>query len=639
MSYIKKIEKDKLVNLEFALNKELIRSNRAGAYASTTIIDCNTRKYHGLLIAPCKNERDGKILYLSSVDETVIQNNKEFRLGIHEYDNGIFFPHGHRYITKFDTETIPLKIYRVGGVILKKEVLLSSKEHQILIRYTILDAHSATILRLQALTAFRNIHELSKENLYVNTKKEKIQNGIKVKMYEAFPFLHMQTSKKAKFITAPDWNRNIIYREERCRGYEFKEDLFTYGYFELNVKKGDKIIFSASLKEHKTNKLNVLFNSELKKRTPRNSFEHNLKNAAEQFFIYENNNEIKILAGFPWYQPQIRETLLSLTGLTLPHNVKTFQKIFDTVLTLFFKEKEDNISADIPLLILRVLQEYTAFADNCEYVWKKYRNKILKILRNIKTGKYNTFVHDNGLLYIPENKPCATWMNEFSEKKPVTPRTGFVAEINALWYNALMFLYSLAEINNSKILQKEIENLPDKVKHFFNEIFINEDENFLYDFVNNNERNDAVRPNGIFAVSLPYSPVSDSYKKQILKKIRKHLLTKKGLRTLSPKHHLYKGKYFGNENMRNAARHQGTVHPWLIAEYCSALYNLYKENSIDEIKEIFYGFEEETSRHGIGSISELFDGNPPYNPNGAVSYAPSVAALLKIKMIIDTFEK
>jgi len=634
MSYLK-IKKDKLVNLEYALKRELIRSNRGGSYASTTLNGCNTRKYHGLLVVPCINEKDGKIILLSSLDETIIQNNTEFRLAIHQYQDDVFYPHGHRYISGFETEPIPAKTYRVGGVILKKELLLSEKEKQILIRYTVIDAHSKTTLRLQPLTAFRNIHELNKENLSVNYKKEEVQNGIKVKMYENLPALYMQCSRKSKFITAPDWNKNIIYREEKRRGYDYTEDLFTYGYFETDVKKGDKIVFSAGTKEIKTAQLNTLFNSELKKRIPRDSFEHNLKNSAEQFFYYKNN-EIKIIAGFHWYHTQLRESLLSLTGLSLPENIPLFKKAFNTLLKQFFNEETENISPDIPLLIIKTLQEYTAFADNCEEIWKKYRTTIFKLFKNLKEGKYNAFIHDNGLLYIPEDKPTYTWMNEYAYGEPVTPRTGFTVELNALWYNALMYLSALAEINNSNTMKKEINGLPEKTKHFFNEIFISEENNYLYDFVNAEEQNKTVRPNQIFAVSLAYSPLSDRTKKKVLKVVKKHLLTKKGLRTLSPQHPTYKGKYGGNHDERNNARHQGTVHPWLIAEYCNALFNLYKEQSISEIEEIYFGFEEEMNKHGMGTLSELFDGNPPHKPNGAISYAPSIAALLKIKMLTDT---
>ncbi len=637
MSYIK-FEKDRLVNLEYALSKELIRSNRAGSYAGTSIVGCNTRKYHGLLVSPLADGH--KHVLLSGIDETIIQNEKEFRLGIHQHPGDFYFPHGHRYLTGFEADPIPALCYRVGGVILKKELLLVQEEERILIKYTVEDAHSQTILRLQPFLAFRNIHQLSKENMDANIKAEEIRNGIKYRMYNHYPFLYMQTSKKAKIITAPDWNKNNVYREEQKRGYEFTEDLFTTGYFELQVKKGETIIFSAGLTETSTHNLNSKFISEINKRIPRNSFEHNLCNSAQQL-ILTKNKETCIIAGFHWYNAQIRETLLSITGTTLYNkqsDPKIFIKIFDTVIKHVLNS-EELLPPDIPLLIIRTLQKYVAYAHNCESVWKKYGKHILALLRQLKEGKFIAKIHDNGLLYIPEEHPTSTWMGEFSDGKPVTPRTGFVVEINALWYNALQYLTGVAELNNSDSLRKEISTFPERVKHFFNVIFVNEEETALYDFVNENEMNDDIRPNQLFAVSLPYSPLNDFLKKAVLVKIEKHLLTEKGLRTLSPKSPKYIGKYSGNENERNHARHQGTIHPWLIGEYCEARLNLYHDQGLKIVENIYKQFETEMSEHGLGSISELYDGNPPHTPNGAISYAPSIGALLRVKMLIDDYKQ
>lgn len=634
MSYIK-IEKDKLVNLEYALSKELLRSNRAGSYASTTICGCNTGKYHGLLISSLKDSN--KHVLLSSVDETVIQMGKEFRLGIHQYKDDVYFPHGHRYLIGFDSEPIPVKTYRVGGVILKKELLLAEDDDGILIKYTVEDAHSPTVLRLQPLLAFRNIHALSKENLEVNNKTIEVQNGIKVKMYDSYPYLYMQTSKNGNFITAPDWNKNVLYEKEKTRGYDFLEDLFTYGFFELKVKKGDEIIFYAGLNPIKPGGLKRKFISEIAKRTPRSNFESNLCNSAQQF-LTKRKKDTSITAGFHWYDSSLRESLIALTGLTLYNDTDRFDEIFNSLLKKFEETKPEEITPDIPLLIIRAIQEKGAFAENCEDIWKKYRTSVLKLLKNLKAGKYNAELHENGLLYIPEDKPALTWMNELSKGKPVTPRTGFVVEINALWYNALMHLSGIADINNSTILKKELDNLPEKVNHFFNKIFINDSDGNLYDYVNNDENNNDIRPNQIFAVSLTYSPLSDKIKKDVLINIENHLLTKKGLRTLSPKNVKYIGKYYGNENQRNAARHQGTVHPWLIFEYCSAWLNLYKEQGLEYVEKIYAQFEDEMNNHGLGTISELFDGNPPHKPNGAISYAMSVSALIKLKALIDRFQ-
>ncbi len=635
MSYIK-IEKDKLVNLEFALDSELIRSNRAGSYASTTLVGCNTRKYHGLLVSPLDDGQ--KYVLLSSLDETVIQREKEFRLGIHQYPGDVYYPHGHRYLTSFEMQPMPSLIYVVGGVILKKELLLVQEEECILVRYTVLDAHSPTTLRLVPFLAFRNIHSLSKENMDVITKWTETTNGIQYKMYENLPYLYMQTSKKAKFITAPQWNKNILYREEQKRGYDYLEDLFNIGYFEVEVIKDEVLVFSTGLEEVNTKTLNQKFNTEIKKRTPRNDFENNLKNSANQFFLKENN-KICINAGFHWYSPGIRETLLSLTGLTLYNGeLKTFLTIFETLLKKI-ELNEEQYGPDIPLLLFKNLQSYAGFAENCNDIWKKFGKPLLKIFNNIKSGFYKAELHDNGLLFIPEEYPVLTWMNEYADGKPVTPRNGFVVEVNALWYNALQFLSGISEIIDHKELKKAIGNLPEKVNHFFNTTFINDQDSYLFDFVNDMEQNDDLRPNQIFALSLPYSTLTDKSKRDILYKIEKHLLTKKGLRSLSPKNPKYIGRYQGNEVERSRARHQGTVHPWLIGEFCAAWLYLFKEQGLNYVEKIYNQFEEDMSIHGLGSISELYDGNPPHTPNGAISYAPSIAALLNIKHLIDSYKQ
>jgi predicted glycogen debranching enzyme len=575
---------------------------------------------------------------LSGVDETIIQREKEFRLGIHQYPGDVYYPHGHRYLTNFEMQPIPSMVYVVGGVVLKKEILLVQEEECILIRYTVMDAHSPTTLRLVPFLAFRNIHSLSKENMDVITKTTETNNGISYKMYENLPFLVMQTSKTAKFITAPQWNKNILYREEQKRGYEFMEDLFNIGYFEVEVKKDEELIFSAGLSELNPKTLIKKFDAEINKRTPRDNFEHNLKNSANQFFL-KTDKKMCIIAGFHWYQPRIRETLLSLGALTLyNHDIKTFTSIFDTALKKILTN-EGNYGPDLPLLLIRNLQTYMAFAENCEEVWTKYGKNILKIFKNLKQGVYHSVLHDNGLLYLSEDYSTSTWMCEYSDEKPVTPRSGFVVEINALWYNALQYLAGLAEMNHVEILKKEIGNLPEQVHHFFNITFINDQDTYLFDFVNDEEQNDDLRPNQIFALSLPYSTLSDQSKRDILFKIEKHLLTKKGLRSLSPKNPKYIGKYQGNEQERNKAKHQGTVHPWLIGEYCAAWLNLFREQGISYVEKIYTQFEEEMSVHGLGSIAELYDGNPPHTPNGAISYAPSVAALLYVRYLIDHHKK
>jgi len=217
MHYLK-FDKEQLINLEYSLYKEILRSNRAGSYLCTTLNGCNTRKYHGLLVCPVEKFGGEKYVLLSSLDETIIQNGSEFNLGIHRYKGGSYEPKGHKYIRNVEFNSIPKITYRVGGVVLLKERLLVEKEEQILIKYTLEEAALPTTLRLKPFLAFRNVHELSKANMFVNRKYKKVKNGIKTRLYDDFPELHMQFSKEADFISVPDWYYNIEYVKDLNRG-------------------------------------------------------------------------------------------------------------------------------------------------------------------------------------------------------------------------------------------------------------------------------------------------------------------------------------------------------------------------------------------------------------------------------------
>lgn len=316
MSYIK-FEKNQIVNLEYSLSREIIRTNRSGSYASTTLVDCNTRKYHGMLICPVDELGGGRYVLLSSLDVTVVNNNQSFNIGIRKYKGDYFSPKGHKYIEDFETETMPMRIYRVGGVLLKMERLLVHHEEQLLVRYTVLEASESMKLQIRPFLAFRSIHELTHANLAANTKIDLIKNGIRSKLYEGFPYLNMQFSTPAEFIHVPDWYLGVEYIEEQKRGYDFSEDLFSPGFFELNAKNGDVIVFSASTREEKPSGFKTKFTKTVAGKIPRNCFINCLRNAAQQF-VEKRGEDTLIIAGYPWFGSWGRDTFISLPGWLLP---------------------------------------------------------------------------------------------------------------------------------------------------------------------------------------------------------------------------------------------------------------------------------------------------------------------------------
>ncbi len=329
MGYIK-FDKSQLINLEYSLNKEILSVNKLGAFYNSTLLLCNTRKYHGLLICPIEEFDYQNHVILSSLDETIIQKGAEFHLGIHKFPC-VFNPRGHKYARNFDINPIPKITYRLGGVLLEKELILVENEYRILIKYTLKEAQVPPLIQLRPFLAFRNIHSLSKANLVANTKYKPIGNGIKMKLYNGFPSLNLQTSKKTEYIPTPNWYYNFEYIEEQKRGYDFQEDLYSPGFFEFLIKKDETIIFSAGLDEMPPRSLKQKFSSELEKVIPKNNLNNCLKSSAKHFVV-KHGKRTEVIAGYPWFGRWGRDTFISLPGLTLSlGDTKTCKDVLDTM--------------------------------------------------------------------------------------------------------------------------------------------------------------------------------------------------------------------------------------------------------------------------------------------------------------------
>lgn len=644
MSYLR-FDKTLMTNLQESLPKEVLRTNRSGAYSCSSIVDCNTRKYHGLLVVPVPELDDENHVLLSSLDETVVQHGAQFNLGVHRYSGGVYSPNGHKYIRSCEWDVLPTTIYRVGGVILKKEKVFQHFENRILIRYTLLDAHSVTTLRLRPFLAFRNVGVCTHENAGASREYQVVDNGIKTRMYPGYPELFMQVNKKNEFVFEPNWYRGIEYQKEQELGYDFNEDLYVPGYFEFNIKKGESIVFSAGVSEIKSNQLKKLFDHEYEVHVPRTSFTQCLKNAAHQFH-HEVDNETYILAGYPWFKCRARDMFISLPGLTLAiDEVSYFEKVMETAKKAIYdiiEGRELSVKIyemdkpDVLLWAVWCIQQYSRLVSAEEAV-KKYGNIVNDIVNFIKSGKHNNLVlEDNGLVSTEGREHAVTWMNSELNGYPVVPRSGYVVEINALWYNALMFNAELLMMQNRNNEADACTKLADKTGPSFKEVFLNQ-HGYLLDYVDNGFISWSVRPNMLIATSLEYSPLSTTEKKKVFDICTKELLTPKGIRSLSPKSGGYNPIYAGNHQQRDAAYHQGTVWPWLSGFYLETCLKVYKKSGLSWIDRCFVGLEEEMSYHCIGTLPELFDGNPPFSGRGALSFAMNVAAVLRVQKTLSKF--
>ncbi len=637
-----------MTNLEESLPRELLRTNRSGAYSCSTIVDCNTRKYHGLLVVPVPELDDENHVLLSSLDATVIQHGAEFNLGLHKYQGNNYSPKGHKYIREFDCDKVPTTLYRVGGVVLKKEVVFQHYEDRILIRYTLVDAHSATTLRFRPFLAFRSVRQFTHENSTASREYTEVENGIKTCMYAGYPDLYMQFSKDNNFVFQPDWYRGVEYPKEQERGYASNEDLYVPGYFEMDIKKGETIVFSASTSACKTGGLKRLFDKEVDERSPRDNFFHCLVNAAHQFHNRTSKDERYLLAGYPWFKCRARDTFIALPGLTLSIEEEDyFELVMQTASRGLYEFMEGKPlttkiyeieQPDVLLWAVWAVQQYAKHVgrDKCN---RKYGKLVQDIVAYIVADKHpNLHLMDNGLLYSEGKDKAVTWMNSTANGRPVVPRTGYIVEFNALWYNALKFCASMATEYEAENEAADYEKRADLCRNSFLDTFVNQ-YGYLFDYVEPLDSPDwSVRPNMIFAVALDYSPLTPAQQKSVLDVCTRELLTPKGLRSLSPKSGGYNPMYVGPQTQRDYAYHQGTAWPWLGGFYMEACLKIYKRTRLSFIERQMVGYEDEMTQHCLGTIPELFDGNPPFHGRGAISFAMNVAEILRTLELLEKYK-
>ena len=610
MSYLR-FEKAVMTNLQESLRREL------------------------LLVVPVPELDDENHVLLSSLDCTVIQHGAEFNLGLHKYQGNAFSPNGHKYIREFDASLVPTTTYRVGGVVLKKEVIFHHYEDRILIRYTLVDAHSATTLRFRPFLAFRSVRQFTHENATASREYHEIDGGIKTCMYAGYPDLYMQFSKKNEFVFQPDWYRGVEYPKEQERGYASNEDLYVPGYFEMPIKKGESIVFSGSTSQIKTSSLKKLWDEEVEDRKPRDNFYNMLLCAAHQFHFrdrrsgtmekIDKKDDRYLLAGYPWFKARARDTFIALPGLTLAiDEIDYFELVMRTAekgLREFMEGKPLSVKIyeieqpDVPLWCVWAIQQYVKEVgrDNGFKMYGKLLQDIVKYI--LDGGHPNLRLDDNGLLYSNGRDRAVTWMNSTANGRPVVPRSGYIVEFNALWYNALKFCASMAAEKGDTKGAEQLEAIAQKTKASFVDTFVNE-YGYLLDYVDGNMMDQM---------------------KSVVDICTRELLTPKGLRSLSPKSGGYNPMYVGPQTQRDYAYHQGTAWPWLGGFYMEACLKLYKRSRLSFIERQLVGYEDEMDYHAIGTISELFDGNPPFHGRGAMSFAMNVAEILRTLKLIDKY--
>ncbi len=636
--------KQQLNDFSFSGSRELLLVNASGSYFSTTISGCNTRKYHGCLVAAQPQIDDQNHVLISSLDESIFIAGKQLQLAVRQYP-GILHPEGHQLLQDFSYEEIPKWRFASEEMEIDKEVVLCRKEDRLLIRYAVRRAVESLVLRVQPLLACRGVHATRQADTALKVHAEQGKNGTRVKMYREYSPLHFQFSKALDFISHPDWYYNIEYLREMERGYDFREALFTPGCFEVRLKQGDELFFSAATEEASVRGLKKKFESEKRSVVPVKTFEDCLRNAAQQFIV-SRKKRTEVVAGYHWFGRWGRDTFIALPGLTLATDRP---RVFKAVIDSSVKELRNGLfpntgsaaggaynSADAPLWFIWALQQYVRHTGSIRSVWNLYGSKIIAILSHYRKGTlYGIRMEKNGLVRAGERGHAVTWMDAVVDGKPVTPRIGFPVEINALWYNAVCFAVEGARAWGDDVFLNYWEEIPPAVRSSFRAFFWDEKKGHLADYVGEDYTDWSVRPNQVFSLSLPYSPLDEQQMHSVLNIVDEELLTPRGLRTLSPRHPRYKGEYAGDHRTRDLAYHQGTVWPWLLEHYAEACVRVRGAKGAELVRSLYENFAQAVSEYGLGTIPELCQGDAPHLPCGAISQAWSVSALLRVKQLLD----
>lgn len=672
------ITKEKL-NLEDGLSKEWLITNGIGGFCSSTIIGANTRKYHGLLIAPLTPPAR-RYLILSKLDEAVIIDGKEY--GLYTNIGKNYISKGYKYQELFKKEYIPIFTYKVKDVTITKMICMEYGKNTVGVYYKIKNDGNEAKLTIAPLLNFRDFHSMSTNH---NFELKQIINKNKVKVVidknAAYP-IYMKMSEGIYIEHKNDTFNNMFYIEEEKRGFYPEENHTVSGVFEIEIpKKAEKEISFVCSFEENIDQINVkklieneivrqneIYNKSLlidnrkEKKTKKQLEEEQLIKdfitATDNFVVYRPSFRLHtLLAGYPWFLDWGRDSLISFEGLLLV--TKRFDIAKEVLQTLVrdikfglvpngysgFDNRPLYNSVDASLLLFEQIQKYVEYTEDYEFVKENLYEKLKDVIENYKNGidvdDNNIYLDTDYLIVSGTQNTQNTWMDAKCNNKAVTPRNGKAVETNSLWYNANIIMADLENKIGNKNDAKKYQELARKCKKAFNEKFYNKKRKCLYDVIGDAK----IRPNQLFSMSLTYQVIDTNSEeaKNILNVVEKKLLNNYGLKTLAKGEENYVEIYEGDGYKRDTSYHQGITWPWLLGLYYNSLKNMIKnsknkkqkvelEEKLEKFRaQIYKTFKNELNDNGcIGSIAELYDSVKPNLPKGAIAQGWSVAEVFRI---------
>ncbi len=640
-----------------AIQYEWLETNGLGGYASSTLTCTNTRRYHGILVASLKPPVERKVL-LSKLDERIIANGQVYDLGMNEYQGGVIDPLGNLYLQGFEHKLFPAFTYQFNFIRLKKTLICLHGENSTLIRYEVLAADQPFTLELIPLLAPRDFHSLTPDQPFNNLPAKFEKDVLELDLGDSLPDLFIQ-AKDSTFTPDSDWYNYFEYRVELERGQDGLENLYTPGYFAKRLVEGDTFDILVSTQDPQYRNAAILFDQEISRRKKilatdktGDPFVKDLLLAADQFLVQRGKKGMSILAGYHWFSDWGRDTMISLPGLCLATGKVDIAK---NILRVYaqhvsqgmlpnrfsdYDEQPKYNNADATLWFFVAIYQYLEVSND----WKFILEEILPVLKEIlewhdKGTRYGIHSTEDGLLYAGEEGVQVSWMDAKVGDWVVTPRIGKAVEINALWYNAWKIYGILLGGSGEELRARQAFDRANTVRKAFHSTFWNEARNCLFDYVNGEYKDPSIRPNQLFAISLPFMLLDMHHARKVLQSVEEKLYTRVGLRSLAPDDVMYLYKYQGNQYQRDAAYHQGVVWSWLLGPFVDALIKVKGDKGRKQSITIMENIKSHLREAGMGTISEIFEAEPPFAPKGCIAQAWSVAELLRVITAYNLYQQ
>jgi len=649
-------DKETCSDFETALSKEWLETNGLGGFASSTLIGCNTRRYHGILVAATQPPV-GRMMLVNTLEEWVVYEDTRYYLSCHQYP-GVIHPRGHQNLIGFRLDPWPIWTYKIGPLVLEKALTAIHDQNTVILTYKMRKESEGAELVIRPLLTARSFHALHKENTALQPQAE-LRSGVAIlKPYPGVPPIYFHHNAR-EFAPGFNWYREMEYVREQERGLESHEDCWSPGEFHYPLQGSQEAVFVATTEGAGYFDTQFLLNAERSRRKAlltgweaTDDVTHHLVLAADQFLVKresqaspETEHGKSLIAGYHWFEDWGRDTFISLPGLLLCTG--RFQEARD-ILGAYAQVTNQGMvpnrfpdaagapeynTVDASLWFILAIFHFLRYTKDFDFVRDHLWSTMKEIVTDYQNGtRYQIHMDIDGLIYAGQSGTQLTWMDAKVGDWVVTPRIGKPVEIQALWYNTLRVMEQIGSRLEEKENARKWAGLAEKVWSSINRQFWYEEGGYLYDVVNGDERDASLRPNQIFAVSLPFESLTPDRATRVVGMVEERLLTPFGLRTLDPRDPRYQPHYQGDSRARDGAYHQGTVWPWLMGPFLTAYQKVHGKSPRvhSHLRAHLALLLTHLWESGLGTISEIFDGDMPHESRGCIAQAWSVAEVLRV---------